>query len=227
MPKFIDRRDAGRRLGAELDALNLVRPIVLALPRGGVPVAAELADRLHAALDVWVVRKIRAPWCPEIGIGAVAEGAQTFLSARVLRHAALPAAEIDALVAEQERELEAMVRLYRGGRPRPDLRDRSVIVVDDGVATGGTVRAALESIRRRGPRELIVAVPAGAADTLELLAPSVDRVVCLAASREVYAVGFWYRDFAPVSNREALRSLGRAGVDYEEPAFAWPLEASG
>lgn len=217
MAKFIDRRDAGRKLAQELERLTLSRPLILGLPRGGIPVAAEVARRLSAPLDAWMVRKVRVPWCPEMGIGAVSEGGQVFLCSRVACHANISPFELDQWVAARRGEVDALVRLYRDGASRPDLRQRSVVVVDDGVVTGSTARAAIAAVRRRDPRELVLAVPAAARDTLELIAPSVDRIVCLTASRELYPLGFWYRDFEPVTDREARQALQRAGASCAPP----------
>jgi putative phosphoribosyl transferase len=210
MLTFSDRRAAGRLLAQELERYAQEAPIVIALPRGGLPVGFEVASALRAPLDVWVVRKLGVPSDPELGMGAVAEGGSVYLSPDVVRQSGVSDAQLEELIEAKRREVEARVRLFRGRRARPNLRGRTVILVDDGIATGGTVAAALGAMRREGARKIVLAVPVAAADSLERLAESVDDVVCLAAPNEMGAVGDWYRVFHQVDDDEALALLERA-----------------
>jgi predicted phosphoribosyltransferase len=188
--RFLDRQDAGRRLGERVAGLGLDDPVVLALPRGGVPVACEVARALGAPFDVIVARKVGAPGRPELGIGAVAEG--DFV-------VGVPDAP-----EETWEELQRRVQLYRDGRPLPDLAGRDVVVVDDGLATGVTAAAALLSVRSHGPRRLVLAVPVGVPETVARLDA---EVVCLAAPRNFVAVGQWYDDFSQTTDEEVLAFL--------------------
>jgi putative phosphoribosyl transferase len=214
MKRFPDRRAAGRLLGRELERYVADAPVVIALPRGGLPVGFEVASMLRAPLDVWVVRKLGAPWHPEFGLGAVAEGGYVYRSPELQRQLGVSDTEIDELIDAKQREVEARVRLFRGRGRRPKLRGRTVILVDDGIATGGTVAAALGAIRREGARQVVLAVPVAAADSLARLAESADDVVCLVAPCELGAVGNWYESFDQVTDREALELLQRARRDH-------------
>jgi putative phosphoribosyl transferase len=198
MRRFHDREEAGRLLAEELGHYASEHPIVLALPRGGVPVASEIARALSAPLDVWVVRKIGVPWQPELGAGAVAEGGRVYLNEEIVEYAGITRAHLAELVKEKQREVEERVRLLRGDRPRPALRDRTVIVVDDGIATGGTVRAAIRSIRDQAPKAIVLAVPVAPLETVRMLSSEVDRVVCLRTPDDLDAIGLWYVDFRQV-----------------------------
>jgi putative phosphoribosyl transferase len=210
MLTFSDRRAAGRLLAQELERYAQEAPIVIALPRGGLPVGFEVASALRAPLDVWVVRKLGVPSDPELGMGAVAEGGSVYLSPDVVRQSGVSDAQLEELIEAKRREVEARVRLFRGKSTRPNLRGRTVILVDDGIATGGTVGAALGAMRREGAGKIVLAVPVAAADSLERLAESVDDVVCLAVPNEMRAVGDWYRVFHQVDDDEALALLERA-----------------
>jgi putative phosphoribosyl transferase len=210
MLRFPDRRAAGRLLAQELECYAAEAPIIIALPRGGLPVAFEVASALDAPLDVWVVRKLGVPWDPELGMGAVAEGDYVHLSPDIVQQSGVSDAQLEELIEAKRREVEARVRLFRGKRSRPNLRGRTVILVDDGIATGGTVAAALGAMRREGARKIVLGVPVAAADSLERLAESADDVVCLIAPRELRAVGNWYRAFHQVDDVEALALLERA-----------------
>lgn len=222
MNRFRDRVDAGRRLATELRGYAGEHPVVLALPRGGVPVGYEVARALCAPLDVWVVRKIGVPWHPELGLGAVAEGGYVHLTHEILDRVELSRAELSALTESKRREVDERVRKFRGDRPAPVLRNRTVIVVDDGIATGGTVRAVVRSVRAQHPKYLVLAVPVAAADTLEALASEVDRIVCLLAPDDLHAIGLWYDDFSQVQDDEVIRLLERARreQDATEPVAA-------
>jgi predicted phosphoribosyltransferase len=215
MTRFRDRTEAGRRLAAALRSYATENPIVLALPRGGVPVGYEVAHALHAPLDVVVVRKLGVPWHPELGVGAVAEGGFTYLNEDVLRHVGLSQSELDELVRVKQREVEARVSLFRGGRAKPRLRDRTVLLVDDGIATGGTVQVAIRAVRAESPAAIVLAVPVAAPDAVRELGAQVQRVVCLETPPELYAIGVWYDDFAQVPEEEVVRLLERARQEHD------------
>jgi putative phosphoribosyl transferase len=209
---FADRAEAGRMLGERLAGLDLPEPLVLALPRGGVPVAAEIARRLAAPLDVAFVRKIGAPGQPELAVGAIADGdePETVLNAGLVRRLGL---EEDYIVAEARRELAAIERRrrrYQDLRPAVDPAGRSVVVVDDGVATGMTMQAALRQVGRRKPARLVAAAPVASREAVRLLRREADAVVCLSAPRSFGSVGSFYRSFAQVSDEEVAALLREA-----------------
>jgi putative phosphoribosyl transferase len=207
--RFADRDAAGRALAARV-ARRLApggRPLVLALPRGGVPVAVPVAERLGADLDVIVVRKIAAPGRPEFGVGAVAEGGAPVFDDAVLRRLGLTAGDLAGTVAAESAELSRRVRRFRGDRPLPDVADRTVVVVDDGLATGVTAHAALRRLRDGKPRLLILAVPVCAPQARDLLARDADMVICLRAPARFAAVGQWYRDFTQLDDADVERTL--------------------
>lgn len=207
---FRDRRDAGAKLARELMKYAGEQPTILALPRGGVPVGDEVARALGAALDVCVVRKLAAPSNPELGIGAVAEGGHVYVNETLRAQANLSDADLAIAIAGKQREVEARVLRFRRGAPISNLRERTAIIVDDGVAMGGTARAAIRSLRMLGPRKLVLAVPVGAAQTLDALRSEVDELACLAPVNDLGAVGAWYDDFGEVSDDEVLSILQRA-----------------
>lgn len=208
--RFRDRRDAGRRLAALVAELDLPTPIVLALPRGGVPVAAEVAARLGAELDVLVARKLGAPQQPELGLGAIAEGGIRVLDLDLVRRLGLTEAALDAVTARERLELDRRVEAYRGSRPLPPVAGRAVVVVDDGVATGGTAEAALRSVRAGRPARLVLAVPTAAPDAVARLARVADDVVCVMTPESLTAVGQWYEDFTQTTDREVAELLAAA-----------------
>jgi predicted phosphoribosyltransferase len=220
MMRFADRREAGRALAARL-AAYAGRPdvLVLGLPRGGVPVAFEVARALRAPLDVFLVRKLGLPGREELAMGAIATGGGVLLNDEVVQALGVPEEVIEAVAAAERQELRRREQLYRDGRPAPDVRGKTVILVDDGLATGTSMRAALRALRRQGPGRLIVAVPVGAAETCEELHGEADEVVCARAPCPFYSVGQWYEDFTQTSDEEVHDLLARAAVG-EEPARA-------
>ena len=207
---FTDRAEAGRALGAALVGRWAGEvPVVLGLPRGGVPVAAEVAAALDAPLDVLVVRKLGTPGFPELAMGAIASGGIRVLNPSVLRLRAVDDAAIERVAAGELVELERREREFRGDRPRPELSRRTVVLVDDGLATGATVRAAVEAVRTTAPARVVVAVPVGAPDAVALLENVADEVVCLHAPPHFSAVGAHYRDFTQTTDDEVRALLSR------------------
>jgi putative phosphoribosyl transferase len=208
---FRDRREAGRLLAAKLAAWAGRRDVVvLALPRGGVPVGYEVARALGAPLDVFTVRKLGVPEHPELAMGAVATGGVRVLNEDVMRMLAIPDETVEAVTREERAELARRDALYRGDRPPPDLRDRTVLLVDDGLATGATMQAAIAAIRAQAPGRIVVAVPAGAPDTCHALRMLADDVVCAVTPDPFHAVGIWYQDFSQTSDDEVRALLRRA-----------------
>ena len=212
---FEDRRDAGRRLLAAVREQQLDDPIVLALPRGGVPVAAEIARGIDAPLDVLVVRKLGVPWQPELAFGAIASGGVHVLNDDMVdRVPGLESDAIEAVVARETLELERRERAYRGARPFPDLADRTVVIVDDGLATGATMRASVAAVRQLGPALIVVAVPVGSPEAVRTLTREADTVICLEAPPGFRAVGQYYRDFGQTTDAEVCDTLASsAGAD--------------
>jgi putative phosphoribosyl transferase len=206
---FADRRAAGQELAAALGDYRGRRDvIVLALPRGGAPVGYQVARSLGAPLDVYLVRKLGLPGHEELAIGAIASGGVRVLNDRLVRELGVDADELESVVAAESKELRRRDLAYRGDRPPSHIEGRTVIVVDDGLATGASMRAAVGALRDQRPSEIIVAVPVGPAETCALLEPHVDRLTCLATPRPFTAVGAWYRDFSPVGDDE-VRDLLR------------------
>ncbi|HKI98397.1 MAG TPA: phosphoribosyltransferase [bacterium] len=196
-----DRRQAGRLLAEALGHLRgRTDLVVLALPRGGVPVAVEVALALHATLDVLIVRKLGVPGQEELAMGALAYGGVRVLNEDVVSHLGLRPETIEAAAARELPELERRERAYRGGRPRPELHGRCVVLVDDGLATGSTMEAAIRAVRQLGPARLLVAVPVAPGDTVRRLRRLVDELVCLAEPEPFFSIGQWYRDFAQVDD---------------------------
>lgn len=204
---FKDREDAGRRLAEELRSVALRDPLVLAIPRGGVVVGAELAKGLGADLDVVLSRKLRAPEQPELALGAVSESGEVYLT----RHAAALTHDGDGVIEEERRrqlaEIERLRKVFRAVREREPAAGRSVIITDDGIATGSTMIAALQTVRAQGPHELIAAVPVAPPDRLKVVRELCDRLVCLASPESFWAVGQYYEDFEEVSDSRAAELL--------------------
>ena len=190
--------------------------MVLALPRGGVPVGYEVARALKAPLDVFIARKLGAPNQPELGIGAVAQDGSRVLNERIVEEIGVSEEYIERVVAEEIKEAERRFKLFRGERPEPEVRERTAILVDDGIATGVTTRAAIEALRRRDPRRLVLAVPVCATHAAELLRREVDELICLEAPSNLMAIGLWYRHFEQTSDEEVIELLERARREQEE-----------
>ena len=209
---FADRADAGRRLAGKLAHLKDRRPVVLALPRGGVAIGFEIARALDAPLDIVLVRKIGVPWQPELALGAVSDGAaaETFIDAALEKELPLPEHYVEEETARQLAEIERRRTIYCADRPPLDVKDRTAIVVDDGIATGATMRVALRAVRRRAPARLVLAVPVAPPDTLAELGKEADEAICLDTPEMLGAIGFYYRDFHQMSDAEVTDLLARA-----------------
>ncbi len=216
-PPFEDRRDAGRRLAAKLVRFRDERPAVFGLPRGGVPVGYEISRVLGAPLDVFVSRKLGAPGQPEFGIGAVAAGGVRVLNEGVIRRLGIPKEYVERITAREVAEVERRLRYFRGGRPETTVGGRTAILVDDGLATGVTARAAVEALRRREPSRLVLAAPVCAAQTAEIFVPAVDELVCLQSPSDLGAIGLWYKDFEQTTDDEVVELLARARSEREAP----------
>ena len=206
--RFTDRREAGRELARLLPAVpSSGDSVVLALPRGGVPVAYEIAGALRAPLDVFLVRKLGTPGHPELAMGAIASGGIRVLNEEVIHALDIKPELIDAIAAREQSELERREVVYRQGRPLLSLANRTVILVDDGLATGSTMRAAVQAVKDQTPARVIVAVPVGAPDTCRALREIADEVICARTPATFSAVGEWYRDFAQTTDDEVIALL--------------------
>ncbi|HEY7646085.1 MAG TPA: phosphoribosyltransferase family protein [Hyphomicrobiales bacterium] len=208
---FRDRQDAGRKLAARLYRYKDEHPVILALPRGGVPVAAEVAAELDAPLDLILVRKIGLPWQPELAMGAVVDGGAPLVvrNESVIRRAGIADAEFKRICDEELSEIERRRRLYLGDRKRPDIAGRTAIIVDDGVATGATTRAALRAARRRNPKALILATPVGPTEVLAEMREEADEVICLEEHEHFGAIGLYYSDFRQMDDQDVIDLLAR------------------
>lgn len=210
---FEDRVEAGRLLARELSSLNVIKPggagIVLALARGGVLVGFEVADRLHLPLDVIVVRKAGVPWQPELAMGALT-GQVRMLDDRMIRQLGISDADVEDICAREQAETSRREQLYRGGQPALDLRGKSAILVDDGLATGSTMLAAVRHVRGLEPARVIVAVPVGSGTACVRLRREVDDLICLETPEHFFAVGEWYRDFEQVGDAEVRKLLAES-----------------
>ena len=218
--RFRDRKEAGRLLAGKL-ALYAARSdvLVLALPRGGVPVGHEVARVLGAPLDVFLVRKLGVPGYEELAMGAVATGGIRVLNEQVVRSLQIAESAIEAATTQELQELTRRDRLYRGERPPPDVQGRTVILVDDGLATGATMQAAVKALRQLRPTRIVVAVPTAAVETCEQFRAEVDDVVCLMTPEPFYSVGLWYEDFSQTTDEEVRELLARSMEKSKEP---WP-----
>ena len=196
-------------LGAYADRPDV---LVLALPRGGVPVAYEVAERLKAPLDLFLVRKLGVPGHEELAMGAIASGGVRVTNDDVVNYLRIPGEVIDVVAAEEQRELERRERAYRGDRPPPDVRGKTVILVDDGLATGSTMRAAAAALREQGPARIVVAVPVSAPETCGEFRAEVDEIVCAMTPQPFRGVGMWYEDFSQTTDEEVRELLARAAA---------------
>ena len=218
MPRrFKDRTDAGRQLAATLTHLRGRNVLVLGLPRGGLPVAYEVAHALHAPLDVLNVRKLGVPWHGELAMGAIATGGVRVLNNDVVMAAGITESILEEATALQRLELDRRERLYRSGRPAPELRGRTVVLVDDGIATGATVRAAIGVIRAQHPARLVLAVPVAQDSVATELAREVDELACVSRPGDLSAIGVWYDHFPQLTDQEVQTILARPAA---EPAAA-------
>jgi predicted phosphoribosyltransferase len=212
---FHDRADAGRALARRLARYaNRPNVLVLALPRGGVPVAYEVARALHAPLDVFLVRKLGVPGQEELAMGAIATGGVRVINEDVVNLLQIPDEVIDSVAEAQWRELERRERAYRDDRPLPDVRGRTVILIDDGLATGSSMRAAVAALRQQRPARIVVAVPVASASTCDDFRAEVDEVVCAQTPEPFYAVGSWYEDFTQTSDDEVHALLEQAAQQH-------------
>jgi putative phosphoribosyl transferase len=208
---FRDRTDAGRKLAARLKHYaDREDVLVLALPRGGVPVAYEVAKELNAPLDVFLVRKLGVPGHEELAMGAIASGGVRVLNEDIVNYLRIPNQVIEVVAANEQRELERRTRAYRGDRPPPDVKDRIVVLIDDGLATGSTMRAAAESLRLQKPRRIVVAVPVSSRETCDEFRSEVDEIVCAYTPEHFQGVGLWYEDFLQTTDEEVRELLKRA-----------------
>lgn len=211
--RYHDRYSAGRALAKPLDRYaNRNDVIVLGLARGGVPVGYEIAKALGCALDVFLVRKLGVPWQQELAMGAIASGGVRILNDDIIDSLAISQPVIDATAEREQRELERRERLYRDGRAAPDLAGRTIILVDDGLATGASMRAAAAAVRTCGPRRVVVAVPVASVEAFEELSQEVDECVCGATPQPFFGVGYWYVDFSQTSDGEVQELLARSAV---------------
>jgi putative phosphoribosyl transferase len=216
---FRDRTEAGQVLASRLVTYaNRPGVLVLALPRGGVPVAFEVAQALNAPLDVFLVRKLGVPGREELAMGAIASGGVRVLNEDVVQALGISPEVIEAVAATELQELMRRERLYRGNRPVPEVRGRTIILVDDGLATGSTMRAAVAALRRRGPFRIIVAVPVGSAETCTEFRGEADEIVCARTPEPFYAVGQWYEDFTQTTDEEVRDILHRAALEHASSA---------
>lgn len=217
---FRDRREAGqflaRRLTAYADRSDV---LVLALPRGGVPVAFEVARSLHVPLDIFLVRKLGVPGHEELAMGAIASGGVRVLNDDVVRALRIPKDVVDLVAADEQRELERREWSYRGGDPAPIIRGRTVIMIDDGLATGSTMRAAIAALRKQAPARIVVAVPVGAPETCAEFRDEADEAICAEMPDPFYAVGVWYQNFSQTTDDEVRDLLRRAAAERAQPCL--------
>ena len=214
---YRDRIDAGKQLAVRLaDYADRDDVLVLALPRGGVPVAFEVAKALRAPLDIFLVRKLGVPGHEELAMGAIATGGVRVLNDDVVDYLRIPGEVIDAVAADESRELERRERTYRGNRPEPEVRGKIIILVDDGLATGSTMRAAASALRQQNPARIVVAVPVSAPQTCNEYRMGVDEIICAKTPEPFLGVGQWYRDFSQTTDEEVRDLLGKARSEASE-----------
>ena len=210
-PLFRNREEAGGRLGDTLARIMPdTDPLLLALPRGGVPVAFQTSRILNAELDVFLVRKLGVPGHEELAMGAIASGGVRVLNETLIARLGIPPAFVERVIERESNEIARRERLYRGNRPPPRILGRTVILVDDGLATGATMTAAARAVQQQDPKRVIAAVPLGSEDAVDDLRQQVDEVVCLETPEPFYAVGLWYEDFSPTTDDEVRELLDRA-----------------
>lgn len=218
---FKNRKAAGQLLAKDLAAYaNCSEVLVLALPRGGVPVAFEIAKELNAPLDVFVVRKLGVPEQKELAMGAIASGGVRVLNEDIVRSHCISEADLNRVTAQEQQELERRSRLYRGERPVPTLHKRTVILVDDGLATGATMRAAVVALQQHKPTKIVITVPVAASETCKEFETKVDEVVCAATPSPFYSVGLWYEDFPQTTDEEVRDLLEKAANSQQTTAIA-------
>lgn len=211
MSFFNNRTDAGKRLAKRLsEYANREDVLILALPRGGVPVAFEVAKELNVKMDVFIVRKLGVPGNEELAMGAIASGNIRVLNEDVVRSFGIPQKVIDEATAKERKELERRERMYRGNRTTPKISGSTVILIDDGLATGATMRAAVAAVKTQNPAKVIIAVPVAAPDTCSFFGNEVDEVICVATPEPFYGVGAWYEDFSQTTDKEVCELLDRA-----------------
>ncbi|OEU44026.1 phosphoribosyl transferase [Methanosarcina sp. Ant1] len=211
MSLFNDRADAGKKLAKKLsEYANRSDVIILALPRGGVPVAFEVAKELNVKMDVFIVRKLGVPGNEELAMGAIASDNTRVLNEDVIRSFQIPQSVIDEVAVNELRELERRERLYRGNRPKPDISGSTVILIDDGLATGATMRAAAAAVKTKNPAKIVIAVPTAASDTCSAFENEVDKTICVATPEPFYGVGAWYEDFSQTTDKEVCELLNKA-----------------
>jgi putative phosphoribosyl transferase len=217
---FSDRKDAGIQLAAALMRFKTESPVVLALPRGGVPVAYEVARVLNAPLDIIVARKLGAPGQRELGLGAIVDGdhPESVLNEDIIQELDVSPEYIKGEIESELKEIRRRENAYRKGRPRADLSGRIVIVIDDGIATGGSIRAALRGVRRLAPKKVVLAVPVAPAETIEALRPEADEIICLETPEYFMAIGEFYDDFSQTSDDEVIELLEKAHRQHPQPS---------
>lgn len=219
--QFQDRTEAGQQLAAQLKPYaNRSDVLVLGLPRGGVPVAYEVARALNAPLDICLVRKLGVPGHQELAMGAIASGGVRVLNYDVISGLGISSKTIDAVAAKELKELQRRDRVYRGDQVQPEIRDRTVILVDDGIATGSTIRAAISVLKPQQPAQLIVAIPVAPPATCDQLSQEVNEVICLFKPEALYAIGIWYEDFSQTTDETVRYLLAEPTVNHHNPSFA-------
>lgn len=223
MSRFVNRRIAGKALAAEIssnhrDLVDQPDTLVLGLPRGGIPVAFEVARSIHAPLDAYVVRKLGVPGQEELAMGALAMDGTAFRDETLIKWLGITAPEFENILQQEQKELERRAVLYRGSKTAPPVRGKKVLIVDDGLATGATMRAAVQALRREQPALLIIAIPVAPPSTVKELSPDVDRMICLEEHEPFIGVGLWYKDFSQTTDFEVEDLLMEAHSWTTEPA---------